>query len=66
MSVSDLTEVPLNSLLKESVTDEHWREQINLLQSKLNHRDRRIEELGRANENLKNTNANLTAKNKQL
>jgi hypothetical protein len=40
-------------------------EQINLLTAKMKHRDQKIEELGRLNENLKQTNANLLAKNKQ-
>jgi len=40
-------------------------EQINLLTAKMKHRDQKIEELGRLNENLKQSNANLLAKNKQ-
>ena len=40
-------------------------EQVAVLIGKLKHRDQRIEELGRLNENLKASNANLSAKFKQ-
>jgi hypothetical protein len=40
-------------------------DQIAILSAKLKHRDQRIEELGRLNENLKMTNTALAAKNKQ-
>ncbi|KAL3097972.1 hypothetical protein niasHT_027517 [Heterodera trifolii] len=40
-------------------------EKIAILMAKLAHRDQKIEELGRANENLRTTNATLVAKSKQ-
>jgi hypothetical protein len=36
------------------------------LEAKLKHRDQRLEELNRANENLKSQNATMAQRNKQM
>lgn len=46
--------------------DESMHDKVLTLEAKLKHRDQRLEELSRANENLKSQNATMAQRNKQM
>jgi hypothetical protein len=65
MMASTATEIGQKSELAGNHSQQDMQENIAILAAKLKHRDQRIEELGRLNENLKQSNATLATKNKQ-
>uniref|UniRef100_A0A915CPV9 TATA element modulatory factor 1 TATA binding domain-containing protein n=1 Tax=Ditylenchus dipsaci TaxID=166011 RepID=A0A915CPV9_9BILA len=69
---TSLEEISLNPVVKDVIDSsgllQHTNvaEQMAILNAKLRHRDQKIEELNKSNEKLKEANASLTQKNKQI
>ncbi|KAI6177459.1 Non-specific serine/threonine protein kinase [Aphelenchoides bicaudatus] len=63
---SDQASVSASIQNQKNSDDESMHEKVLTLEAKLKHRDQRLEELSRANENLKAQNATLAQRNKQM